>query len=72
MRQHRRSSYLKVPQTVELERLPIKIWAYAPSGEFVCRLEINGAGLAAYSGTKGGKRLCNVVWERLVQQLSEE
>jgi hypothetical protein len=70
MKQHRRSSYLHVPQVIALERSPIMIWGYDPSGEFVCRLEINGAGIAVYSGKKGGKQLLNVTWERLVEDLS--
>jgi hypothetical protein len=71
MKQHRRSSYLHVPQVIELETKPAKLWCYDTAGKFVCRLEINGAGLAVYSGEKGGKRLCNVTWEGLVDTLSQ-
>jgi hypothetical protein len=72
MKQRRRSSYLSVPQTITLEKKPITIWGYDQRENFVCRLEINGAGIAIYSGTKGGKQLRNVTWERLVQDLTKE
>jgi hypothetical protein len=42
------------------------------TGDFVCRVEINAAGLAVYGGTKGGKRIADVSWERLVHKLSAQ
>jgi hypothetical protein len=48
----------------------MKIWGYDKEEKFVCRLEINAAGIAVFSGEKGGKKLCDLNWERLVQKLS--
>lgn len=68
----KRTSYLKYEQYVELGKGPLKIWAYGKKGDFVCRLEITAAGLAAYAGTKGQKLIANVTWERLILDLSNE
>jgi len=68
----KRSSYIKYDEVVALGKRGLKIWAYGRTGRFVCRLEINATGLAAYSGTKGRKLIANVSWERLVQELSED
>ncbi len=68
----KRSSYLKYDQYVELGKGPLKIWAYGKKENFVCRLEITAAGLAAYSGPKGKKLIANVTWERLVSDLSKK
>jgi hypothetical protein len=72
MKRRLRSSYLAVRPTIELSKKPIIVWGYDPAGKFVCRLEINSAGIAVYAGEKGGKKLRNVTWERLVQDLSDE
>lgn len=65
----RRSSYFEIPSGFELARSPITIWGYDQSQKIVCRLEINGAGIAVYSGPKGKKMLLNDTWERFVQDL---
>jgi hypothetical protein len=39
--------------------------------KYVCRVELNGAGLAVYTGTKGLKRIANVTWEKLVERLTK-
>jgi hypothetical protein len=66
----KRSSYLKHDEVVELGKRGLTIWAYGKTNRYVCRLEINAAGLGIYSGKKGGKRLVNSTWEHLVQKLS--
>ena len=66
----KRSSYLKYDETVALGKRGLKVWAYGKDGHFVCRVEINAAGLALYAGTKGKKRLANLSWERLVDRLA--
>jgi hypothetical protein len=58
----RRSSYLSVP-TLPLRTAPVIVWGYDKSEKFVCRLHINAAGIAVFSGEKGGKKLCDVSWE---------
>lgn len=70
-KQRRRSSYLNVPVTIELARTPITIWGYDKAGKFVCRLEINGAGVEVFAGGKAGKHLGNMTWEQLVARLEE-
>ncbi len=65
-------SYLKYSAEVELGIKPAFVWGYGRSGRFVCRLEINSAGIAVYSGRKGTKRLANVSWEALVKRLKKD
>lgn len=67
----KRSSYLKYDEVVSLGRRGLTVWGYDKTGVFVCRVEINGAGLAIYSGTKGRKKIANANWERLVMKLTK-
>ena len=69
-RRSKRSSYLSL-RYLSLDTRPIKIWGYDTSDEFVCRLEINAAGVAVYSGKRGGKKLCNHDWETFVGKLTK-
>ena len=64
------SSYLSV-HGVELGKKPIYVFGYSKSDDFVCRLEINAAGIAVYAGAKGTKKLCNHTWEGFVDKLSD-
>ncbi len=66
----KRSSYLKYDEIVELGKRGLTIWAYGKTHKYVCRLEINAAGLAVFTGKKGGRRIANVNWEQLVHRLS--
>jgi hypothetical protein len=69
----RRSSYLSVRDPIELGKgEAATVWGYSKSEKFVCRLEISSAGVAVYSGEKGGKLLGNLSWEQLVEKLAEE
>lgn len=67
----KRKAYLLHDEEIELGRKGLKIWGYDPKGKYVCRLEINAAGIAVYKGKKGGKRVVNVTWEKLINQLSK-
>lgn len=67
----KRSSYLRYDEIVSLGKRGLTIWGYDKTEMFVCRVEINAAGLALYSGTKGKKRIANVAWETLVEKLSK-
>ncbi len=49
----------------------LQVWGYDKKGKYVCRVEMNGAGLAVYSGTKGLRRIANVTWEQLVERLKK-
>ena len=62
-------SYLKYSGYVELGIKSAYVWGYGKNGKFVCRVEINRAGIAVYSGKKGTKRLGNMSWEGLVKRL---
>ena len=64
-----RSSYLSV-KYLSLDVRPIVVWGYDKKERFVCRLEINAAGIAVYAGKKGRKKLCDSSWERIVEKLS--
>jgi hypothetical protein len=66
----KRSSYLSA-RDLQLGKRPIKIWGYDKSEDFVCRLEINAAGVEVFSGGRGGKKLGNYSWEQLVTKLLE-
>ena len=66
----KRSSYL-FASDLALTKRPIKLWGYDKSENFVCRLEISAAGIAIFSGRKGGRKLGRFNWEGLVKKLSE-
>ena len=66
----KRSSYLRHDEIMALGKRGLTVWGYDKKHKFVCRVEINGAGLALFSETKGKRRITNVSWERLVDKLS--
>jgi len=65
----KRTSYLQYDEEIQLGKKPLYVWGYGKTGNFVCRLEINAAGIAVYSGKKGGKCLSDVGWETLLRKL---
>ena len=65
----KRSSYMQYTKSVELGVKPVRFWAYDKKGKFVCRVELNSAGVAVFSGIKGNKRLADVNWEEFVKRL---
>ena len=67
----KRSSYLSA-RDIRLAIRPVKIWGYGRSQNFVCRLEINAAGIAVFTGERGGENLCNDSWENFVKRLKKE
>jgi hypothetical protein len=66
----KRSSYLKYDEVVQLGKRGLTVWGYGKTGKFVCRVEVNGAGIAVFTGAKGKLKLANVSWEKLVERLS--
>ena len=50
----------------------LKYPSYDKKEKFVCRLEVNAAGVAVYIGEKGNTELCDLSWERLVEQLQKK
>lgn len=67
----KRSAYLKYDEEIVIGKRGLTIWAYGPKGKYVCRVQINAAGIAVYTGKKGGKRVADVNWENLVKRLSK-
>jgi len=65
-----RQSYLSA-HSIEIGKRPIYVWGYSKSGEFVCRWEINAAGIAVFAGKKGRKKLEDLSWERLVRHFEK-
>jgi hypothetical protein len=68
----KRSTYLKYDEKIELGKRGLTVWAYRPKEKYVCRVQINAAGIAVYTGKKGGKRVADVNWESLVERLSKQ
>ena len=64
----KRTAYVKTPE-LPLAIKPVVIMGYGKRKDFACRLEINRAGIAVYSGTYGNQKLCNDSWERFVERL---
>lgn len=67
----KRSSYMKYEEYIELGVKPVRLWAYSKTGKFVCRVELNSAGVAIFSGVTGKKRLADVSWEGFIKQLKK-
>lgn len=68
----RRFGYLKLHEEVTLNLRGLTVWAYRRSGKHLGRVEINRAGLAAFTGRKGNRRLGNMSWERLFERLDKK
>ncbi len=68
----KRSSFLQYTAISELGVKPVRVWGYDKKGTFVCRVEINGAGMAVYTGKKGQKRVGDLSWEKLVERLQAQ
>jgi hypothetical protein len=68
----KRMGYLKLHETVTMEKRGLTVWAYGKKNNYVGRIEISRAGLAAYTGTKGKKRIANLSWEQLFERLAEK
>jgi hypothetical protein len=66
----RRFGYLKINEEIELGRAGLTVWAYTRRGRFLGRVEISHAGLAAFTGTTGRKRLGDMRWETFFARLS--
>jgi len=53
-----------------LNKVGLSIRAYGKKKNYVGRVEINHAGLAAFTGPRGKKCIANLSWEKLFAQLS--
>ncbi len=65
----KRSSYLQNNDYQPLGVKPVKVWGYDKKGKFVCRVEINGAGVAVYGGSEG-TNVSAIAWEGFVKRLA--
>ena len=72
MKNKKRMGYLKLHEEVTLDKVGLTVWAYNNRGKYVGRVEINHAGLAAYIGARGKKRLGNMSWERFFERLAKK
>jgi hypothetical protein len=68
----KRSGYWEYRGTFEFGKTPLKIWGYDKRNRYVGRIEITAAGLAAYTGKKGGKRIANLNWEGFFKRLQSK
>jgi hypothetical protein len=62
---------MQYAEYVELGFAPVRVWGYDKEGKYVCRVEVNAAGLAVYTGSKGLKRVANATWEQLVERIKK-
>jgi hypothetical protein len=67
----KRSSYLTTKWLPLHKRTPTFIYGYSKSKKFVCRLAINAAGVAVYTGKTGKTLVDDLSWERLVKKLKK-
>ena len=65
----KRTGYMRYAREIPLSKHAIKIWGYGKRDKYIGRLEITAAGLAGYTGVKGGKRIANLTWEQLFERL---
>lgn len=68
----KRMGYLKLHEEVALDKAGLTIRAYSKRSKYLGRVEINHAGIAAFIGTKGRKRLGNLSWEQFFERVSKK
>jgi hypothetical protein len=67
----KRSAQLEIRQRVPLDQAGLWVRAYNRQGEFLGRIEVNNAGVAAYVGSRGTKRLGNLAWEWFFERMAK-
>lgn len=65
----KRTGFLQLEE-IPLNKVGLSIRAYGKKRNYVGRVEINHAGLAAFTGPKGKKCVANLSWEKLFATLS--
>ncbi|PYU19745.1 MAG: hypothetical protein DMG32_23755 [Acidobacteria bacterium] len=65
----KRTGFLQLEE-IPLNKVGLSIRAYGKKKNYVGRVEINHAGLAAFTGPRGKKCIANLSWEKLFAQLS--
>ena len=66
----KRTGFLQLEE-IPLSRVGVSIRAYDKKKNYVGRVEINHAGLAAYTGPRGKKCIANLSWEKLFARLNQ-
>jgi hypothetical protein len=64
----KRTGFLQLKE-IPLNKGGLSIRAYGKKKNYVGRVEINHAGLAAFTGSKGNKCIANLSWEKLFSTL---
>ena len=67
----KRMGYLELHEEVPLDKAGLTIRAFNKRGKYLGRVEINNAGVAAYVGARGKKRLGNLTWEHFFERLQD-
>jgi hypothetical protein len=57
-------------EEIPLNKVGLSIRAYGKKKNYVSRVEIDHAGLAAFTGPRGKKCIANLGWEKLFATLS--
>ena len=65
----KRTGFLQIEE-IPLNKVGLAIRAYGKKKNYLGRVEINHAGLAAFTGPRGKKCIANLSWEKLFAQLS--
>jgi hypothetical protein len=65
----KRMGDLKLHEKVTLGKVGLTVWAHSKRGKYLGRVEINHAGIAAFVGPKGRKRLGNLSWEKFFERM---
>jgi hypothetical protein len=67
----KRRGYLQLHEEVEMGIRGLTVWAYSRNYKFLGKVQINRAGLSAWTGKKANRRVCNLTWEQLFERLEK-
>jgi hypothetical protein len=65
----RRSAEVQFQEKIELGQSGLSCRGYGKNGRFVCRLDINAAGVDVYAGPTGKRKIISLSWEKFVKHL---
>jgi len=63
------TGYLRLHEEIQLTGKGLTVWAYDKDQKYLGRVEIGRAGLAAFTGKHGGKRLGDMSWKTFFGRL---
>jgi hypothetical protein len=61
---------MRYDATTEIGRTPVTVWGYNKKGRFVCRIQLNSAGIEVKAGRFGNRNIADVTWEKLIERLA--